>query len=330
MKQIVLGNRKAWIEDRPEPEPRGDWVLAKIHATPICGSDRGSFVGEQPTDVGGHEGVGEVVAVDRPKRLKIGDRIALMPLVGCGCCRLCRSGDYIYCQARPSYPMGHFGQYCLMQEDISPLIPDDVSWKLASLTGCALGPAFSSQKRMGVGPFDTILITGLGPVGLGATLVAKYRNAHVIAVDLEPFRMDLARRLGADGVLDARQDDLLRQIMDLTRGRGVTCALDCSGGPTAERLCLDACAPLGRVGFIGENHNAFEIGPSRDFIRKGLTLLGSWHFNLQDFDDMITLLRRSPQAEQLITHEFAMDAAQKAFDTFFSAQAGKVLIWPWK
>ena len=134
--------------------------------------------------------------------------------------------------------------------------------------------------RMAVGPLDTLLITGLGPVGLGALTIAKLHGARVIAVDTEPWRRDLAREMGADETLDASEANLLARVLDLTKGRGVDKAIDCSGNPAAERLCVDATTVRGWVAFIGENPNEIPLGPSRDLIRKGLTLIGSWHYNV--------------------------------------------------
>lgn len=329
MRGLVLGNGKAWVEDAPDPTPDDDWVIVKVHSSPICGSDKGVFCSEKPSRLGGHEGSGEVVAIDKATRLKVGDRVVLMPLAGCGRCEMCWRGDYIYCRNKPPV-QGHFAQYVKAREMALPLLPDDVSYDIGSLACCALGPAFDALKRLEVSGFDTLLITGLGPVGLGALTIAKFRGARVIATDVQPWRRERAREMGADEVLDAGADDLLEQIRDITDGRGPEKAIDCSGNPEAERLCLDSVCERGRIAFIGENQGELSVLPSRQFIRRGLTLLGAWHFNMNDYPDMLKILRRSPVVPKLISHTFSFDQAQQAFETFFSGKAAKVILKPWE
>ena len=202
MQRLVLGGRKAWLEEEPDPQPEGDWVVVKVHVSPICGSDKGAFLGEQPSRRAGHEGAGEVVAVDRAVHLKVGDRVVLQPGAACGVCERCLRGDLIYCAHGPAWD-GHFAQYVKKQEPLCTPLPDDISYEIGSLAGCALGPAFDALTRMGIGPLDTLLITGLGPVGLGALTIAKLHGARAIAVDGVPWRRNRAAEMGAEEVLDA-------------------------------------------------------------------------------------------------------------------------------
>ena len=118
-------------------------------------------------------------------------------------------------------------------------------------------------------------------------------------------------------------------MRDLTQGRGVDKAIDCSGNPAAERLCVDAATVRGWVAFVGENPGEVPLGPSRDLIRKGLNLVGSWHYNVTQFPRILEVLRRSPVAPKLISHRFPMAQGQQAFETFVSGEAAKVLLLPW-
>lgn len=328
MKSLVLHNSKAWLEDVPDPVPNREWVVVKIEATPICGSDRKAFTSEQPVRKAGHEGSGIVTAVNGSSLLKEGDRVILNPLSGCGTCALCRSGNYIYCRNKP--PFGtHFAEYVLVQDFVCTRLPDDISYDIGSLACCALGPAFSSMKRMGVTGYDTVLITGLGPVGMGAVTIAKFLGAKVIALDGIPFRQNMARELGADVVLDPSDPDIREKIRQAKGNDELRKAVEASGNSVAERLCLDMVDPCGFVAFIGENGEQIPIGPSDDFIRKGLTLLGSWHLNLNDREDIYAILRRSPVVGKLITDVFPLSRAQEAFEKFMSADTCKVLLKPW-
>ena len=329
MKTLALQNGKAWIEQVPDPTPDREWVVVKIEASPICGSDKRAFLSVDPVRTAGHEGAGIVVAARGSSLLKEGDRVILNPLSGCGVCSSCRSGNYIYCQDKPPYHT-HFAQYVLIQDFVCSKLPDDLSYEVGSLACCGLGPAFSSLKRLQVRGFDNVLITGLGPVGMGAVTIAKFLGARVIAVDRIPFRKNMASEMGADVVLDPDDPDVLEQIREASGRAPLLKAIDASGSPMAERLCLDAMAPGGAVSFIGENHDGLTIQPSKDFIRKGLTLIGSWHMNLADREDIYALLRRSPVVSRMITHTFGFSQVQTAFEQFMSGESCKVVLKPWQ
>jgi L-iditol 2-dehydrogenase len=327
MKQLVLGRGKARIEEVPDPKAEPGWVVIRAKALPICGSDKSGFYFDGESRWCGHEGTGEVVETAPNSRFSPGDRVIIEPQGGCETCALCRNGDYIYCP--DSYPpTTHFAELVKKREDIIRRLPDDVSFERGSLGGCALSPGFSSLERMGVGAFDTVLVTGLGPVGLGAVAVASFRGARVLAVEPQGFRRDLAHELGAEATLDPADADPVEWVRERTGGRGVSAAVDCSGRAEAERVCIDAAAVLGRVAFAGENQGNIEVSPSRDFIRKGLTVIGTWHMNLLDWPKVVELIRRKPEVEKIITHRFPFDRAQEAFETFFTGHAGKVLLVP--
>lgn len=328
MKSLVLQNSKAWLEDVPDLVPDREWVVVKIESTPICGSDRKAFLSEKPVRSAGHEGSGTVTAVRGSSLLREGDRVILNPLSGCGSCSLCRSGNYIYCRSKP--PFGtHFAEYVLVQDFVCTPLPDDISFDVGSLACCALGPAFSSSKRMNLSGYDTVLITGLGPVGLGAVTIAKFLGARVIALDTIAFRRNLALEIGADIVLDPADPEIRQKILAAKGKDPLRKAIEASGNPQAQRLCLDMAEPCGFVAFIGENSNQIPIGPSDDFIRKGLTLFGSWHLNLNDREDIYAILRHSPTIEKLISETYPLREAQKAFEHFMQADTCKVLLKPW-
>jgi L-iditol 2-dehydrogenase len=330
VKQVVLGEQKAWLEDAADPAPEGEWVVVKVHASPICGSDMHAYHAGGEHRGGGHEGTGEIVAVDAARHLAVGDRVAINPASGCGECRLCRSGYYIHCRNMPGGSGGHFAQYVRKQEWLCPKLPDDIDYDLGSLLGCALSPAYQALTRMGVNAFHSILITGLGPVGLGAVALAKFLGAEVIAVDLEPWRLERAKEIGADEALSPGNTDILAFVREKTGGEGVPRALDASGNEQAERLCIDALRPLGKVAFIGENQGDINYSPSRDGIRKGIEVIAAWHQNLNSFDDLITFLRRFPHAKRVISHTLGFSQVDEAFATFASRRSAKVILHPWE
>ena len=329
MKSLVMQNKKVWVQDAPAPVAGNGCVVVKVMSTPICGSDKGAFHSETPVRWAGHEGAGVVVDAGNSSLLKIGDRVVLNPLGGCGTCVYCRNGKYIFCRNMPECG-SHFVQYLAIHDFVCTVLPDEVSYDTGAMACCALGPAFSAIRRMQLSAFNTLLITGLGPVGMGAVAIAKFLNVRVIAVDAVPFRKKMAADFGVDVVLDAADPDLLQQVREAARPGRLLHALDASGNSKAERLCINAMDPGGTVAFAGENHSDLAVGPSNDFIRKGLTVFGVWHYDLSLWEEMKTLLHRSPLVPRLITHTFGFSQAQEAFDRFMGGDACKVVLHPWE
>ncbi|GAH60523.1 unnamed protein product, partial [marine sediment metagenome] len=289
-KAVILGKYKARLVEVPDPEPKEDWVLVKVQAAPMC-TEYKMFLAGHKADYLGHEAAGEVVEVAQPCKVKVGDRVVVMPQYPCWKCQLCISGDYIHCEN--SYDFAKFigspegsatvVQYLLKPSWLLPPIPESVSYEHASLALCALGPTFGAFDLMNVDSFDTVLITGAGPVGLGGIINARFRGARVIVAEFHPWRVKKAKELGAEAVIDPRNKDCVEQIKSLTNGIGVDKAVDCSGTVAAHRLCIDSTRRKGYVAFVGECFEETPIRISSDMIRKGLTLHGAWHYNLSLF-----------------------------------------------
>jgi len=332
----ILGERKAALIDVPDPQPKEDWALVKVHAAPMC-TEYKAFVAGRKADYLGHEAAGEVVAIARPGRVAVGDRVVVMPHLPCGKCPLCVSGEYIHCQNAYNFEAfigsregsATMAQYLLKPSWLLPQIPDGVSYEKASLACCALGPSFGAFDSMGLDVFDSVLITGAGPVGLGATVNAAYRGARTIVVESEPYRVNLAMELGAEAVLEPG-GDVVKQVMDMTDGVGVDCSLDCSGSTDAHRVLIDATRRKGKVAFVGECSDDLAIRPSRDMIRKGLTIIGSWHYNLGLFPALMQVIQHSPVIDKLITHVLPMSEIERAFEISASHKCGKIILKPWE
>lgn len=333
----ITGVRQAALVDVPDPHSRENWVVIKVHTAPMC-TEYKAWLAGTPTQSLGHEAVGEVVEVAQPNKLHVGDRVVVMPLYACGECPLCVGGDFIHCQSGTSVqaftgsPVGGatYAQYLLKPDWMAPRIPEGVSYDHAGLALCALGPSFGAMDRMNLTALDSILITGLGPVGLGAVVNAAYRGARIIAVDGVPYRADYARRLGADVVLDPADPQALQAVMELTHGLGVDKALDCSGNASAERFCLDAVRRRGQVTFVGECNDPLEIKVSPDMLRKGITVHGSWHYNLNLYPQVMQVIQRSPVAAQLISHSFPMSRVQDALALSSTHDTAKIMLHPWE
>ncbi len=336
-KAVITGERRAALVDVPDPRPKENWAVVKIHAAPMC-TEYKAFVAGHKAEFLGHEAAGEVVAVAQPCKVQPGDRVVVMPMYPCGKCALCLAGEYIHCEhtisveAFTGSPEGSatYAQYLIKPDWLLMPIPDGVSYERASLACCALGPSFGAYQAMRVNAFDTVLITGLGPVGLGAVANARYRGARVIAVESIPWRVEVAQAMGAAAVIDPRDEGAAQRIKDLTGGRGADCALDCSGTVKAQRLCIDATRRKGQVAYVGECNDDLAIKVSPDMIRKGLTIIGSWHYNINDFARIMHVIQSSPLIDRLISHVLPMSDIQGAFELSASHQTAKVILKPWE
>jgi L-iditol 2-dehydrogenase len=332
----ITGKRECQVIERPEPHAADDLVVVKIMAAPMCTEYKGYRDG-QVSDCLGHEAAGEVVEVARAGKVQPGDRVVVMPSYPCGKCALCLAGDYIHCQrgvdplriCRCDAGKATYAQYCLKQDWLLIPIPDGMPYDHAAMACCGLGPTFGAMQLMEVGAFDTVLITGMGPVGLGGVINGVHRGARVIAVEGGPFRARLAERLGADTVIDPADENALDRIFELTGGIGVDKAIDCSGSAAAQRLLIDATRRKGRVAFVGEA-DELTLHVSDDMIRKGLTLRGAWHWNLAQSHLMMRMIADvAPRLDALITHTFPMSEVRTAWELQLTGECGKVVLHPW-
>jgi L-iditol 2-dehydrogenase len=325
----IVGKRQAILVEKEMPALQEGWALVKIIAAPMCAEYKG-FVHGDISDALGHEAAGEVVEVAPGSRVKVGDRVVAMPLTSCGECEYCLSGDYIHCTSSQAVPLPTLAQYVAKPSWLLLKIPDGMSYEKASLACCGLGPSFGALEKMGVNAFSTVLITGLGPVGLGAVVNARFRGASVIAVEMNEYRQNLAREMGVEEIIDPRDPEVLQKIKALTGGKGPDCGIDCSGVVAAHRLQIDAVKRLGKVAFVGECNEETPIRISPDLIRKGISLIGAWHYNLNDFPKVLKVITESPLTNRLVTHTFPLSELQQAFEVSAGQCCAKVLLKPWE
>src|ERR671913_122773 len=205
------GDSTVELRQVPVPTPGPGQVLLRMRASTICGSDLRAIyhghVGPEPYDdvIAGHEPCGEVVEASPGGRLRTGDRVVVYHIVGCLRCRACRAGSYITCEA--TFPVkvaygyqrdGGHAEYLLAEEQSCLPLPDELSFVDGACVACGFGTAYEAVVRAEICGRDAVLVTGLGPVGMAAGLLAKAMGAErVIGYNRSPTRSDLARTLGA-------------------------------------------------------------------------------------------------------------------------------------
>src|SRR2546428_2958403 len=156
-------------------------------------------------------------------------------------------------------------------------LPDSLSFEEGAAISCGTGTAYGALKRLDVSGRDTLAVFGQGPVGLSATMLGRAMGARVIAVDVSPERLALARELGAEHTIDPRAVDPVKAIHDLTSGEGAETTMDCSGNPDARAQAVRSAGTWGRVAFVGEG-NTVTLDVSKDLLRRQITLHATWSF----------------------------------------------------
>jgi threonine dehydrogenase-like Zn-dependent dehydrogenase len=341
MKAVLLpGDRQVQVVEREIPRPGPGEVLVRTRASAICRSDMSLYVGNPIVgghDAGsglvvpGHEPAGDVVEVGPGTTgVEPGDRITGYLAIGCGHCEYCLIGERMLCprwQCLGFDVDGGDAEYFVLPAVNCLKLRSEVSYAAGALMTDMVGTQYHTQKRLGVSGSSTVAIFGLGPMGGAGVMVAHAHGAHVIAVDLLAERRDLAAELGADETVDAA-DEPVQRILELTDGRGVDIAIDCSGAPPAQNATLDCTKKMGRVAFVGESRTT-TINPSDQLIRKTLEVIGAWYFPLWEFDEIQRfVVRKRLPLDRLVTHTFSIDAADEAFRMFDQRETEKaVFAW---
>jgi len=333
----MLGDRKVEVVDVPEPEPRDDLVVVKIMSSVLCGSEAPAYhlPTGMPGDGGsGHEAAGVVWRTDRPLLVKEGDRVSIFPTYteNCHRCPACLSGEWLLCHnpmpRRSTAGWGTHSQFMLVPEYLCLPLPDDLSFDIGAMISDCIGTPYRAIRRLGIEAGNTVLVTGAGPIGAAAAIIAKYRNAKVISVDVNDYRLAQAQENGADHVFNPSRDDVLARVREIT-GRGVEAAVECSGTDDARTQCLDAVAPGGSVAFLGLKSPEVKANMLQHFTSKELTLIGSWASTPPEHFQIVGLIQGGMPAGKLITHRYGIDDAATAFRKFFDGETVKVALDMW-
>ena len=340
MKTIrLLGNRKSEVIEVPDPEPKDDLVVVKMMSSVVCGTEHHAYFSEAPVPIdggSGHEAAGVVWKTDKVARVKEGDRVTVFSsffggFEHCGHCPACTAGDWLHCRnmSPNRIRMGSHSQYMLVPEAVCLSIPEDVPFDTGAMIDDCIGTPFRAINRLGIGAGDAVLITGAGPIGAAAAIIAKFRNARVIVADVNDYRLEKAKKNGADHTLNPEKEDLLEAVREITGGKGVDAAVECSGVATAQTQCLDAAKAHGGVAFLGIKNMTVSVGMSQHFVLKELMLIGSWACSVPEHYEIVQAIQRGMPIDRIITHHFGMDDAPRALDTFFSGEGVKIAIHPW-
>lgn len=338
---VLPGNSTVEFREYPVPEPGHAQVLVAMKASSICGSDIRAIyrehLGKGPEGyqgvIAGHEPCGQIAQVGPGcKQFKVGDRVVVYHISGCGVCDECKHGYMISCRGefRAAYGWqrdGGHAPYLLAEENTLVRLPDSLSYIDGALCACGFGTAYEALRRMQVSGSDRLLITGLGPVGLAAAMLGRALGVkEIVGTDLAEGRLALASDLGlVDRVLKA-DASALDQILSLTGGHGCEASIDCSGAASARLLALQGTRDWGRCAYVGEGGTvSFEV--SKYLIHKQITLFGSWVTSLKHLEELVERLDRwGIHPDKTATHRLPLNQASEAYELAAEGQGGKVCL----
>jgi len=222
---------------------------------------------------------------------------------------------------------GGMAEFMLAEEKDLIWLPGELSYADGAQVACGFGTVYEGLEKIGISGNDSVLITGLGPVGLAtAALCRKLGAPLIIGIDKIPERMALARDLGLCDEVIASADDNVEQVRKLTGGFGVERAVDCSAHDAARATAIRATRKWGRIVFLGEGGRV-EFNPSPDLIHDQKTVFGSWVTSTWLMEELVEkLVRWNLHPAELVTHRFPLDRVAEAYSLMASGRCGKVAV----
>jgi len=338
MKALVKKERRPgiWLDEIAEPKIGPNDVLIKIAKTAICGTDMHIYKWDKwaqntipvPMAVG-HEYYGHIVEMgSEVAGFKAGDRVSGEGHITCGYCRNCRAGRRHLCRNTVGVGVnrpGAFAEYLAIPGGnafkLSAAISDDVA-SILDPFGNATHTALAFNM---VG--EDVLITGAGPIGIMAVAIARFVGArHVVITDVNDYRLQLARKMGASRAVNIARESLDQTMKDLDMQEGFDVGLEMSGNPAALRELLRTMHHGGSVAILGIPPEETAIDWNQ-VIFKGLTLKGIYGREMfETWYKMSSLLQSGLSLAPIITHHFAIADYIEGFETMGSGQSGKVIL----
>ena len=325
------------VVEEPIPVPSKGEVLIKMKASALCRSDLHRYHGmvlfdetdEEANITPGHEPCGIVEKLgEGVTKVKKGDRVAIYLGLGCGTCPDCLRGDVMLCkdfQCIGFQKNGAHADYMTIPEENCLLLPEKMDFITGALATDVGGTLYTACKRLNLNGTQTVVIIGCGPMGSGGILMAKGFGAKVIAVDLDDKRLKLAKELGADYIINPKDEDVLVKITEITNNMGCDGAIVTAGGNIPLSTALNSIKKRGTVALIAESNQA-QIDPSNQFIRTLNTLMGCWYFNRSDWEEISNfIVNHNIQLNKISSNTFSISEAEKAFPLFDSGKTQKVV-----
>jgi L-iditol 2-dehydrogenase len=345
---VLHGLNDLRVHEYVVPEPGSLEVLLKVHSCAICGTDPSVFSKGWPgmpafgTFIAGHEYSGEVVALGpNVDQFKVGDRVAIESHHGCGHCMNCKRGKYTIClnYGKPESGHRHYGftsnggyaQYAVNHISTLYRIPDNVSYDEAALVTTAACVHFALDNIGGLLGGETVAVMGPGAIGLMAVQLVKALGASkVILTGTRDDRLEVGKTLGADVIVNVKNEDPVKIVRELTDGLGADLVVECSGDGIAVQQAIDMAARGGRLSLVGVPHGLATINLHR-FVLEDMRAAGVRGEGMGDCARSLALMGDGKiLGKPLITHHFPLERIVEGVETFVQRTGGaiKVIIHP--
>ncbi|WP_415853695.1 zinc-binding dehydrogenase [Sinomonas sp. G460-2] len=330
------GERTLEIRDFPDPSPGPQDVIIEIRASGMCGSDLHHYRGPRetaPTVIVGHEPAGVIVEAGAEVPASwIGRSVMVHHYFGCGRCDQCHAGWPQLCreglQAMGHHVNGSHASFARVPFRAVLPMPEGLSFLASAAISCGSGTAWGALERIDLRGSDTIVIFGQGPVGLAATQLASAMGARVIALDIEPHRLERAREFGAAEVINPTEAESVRDaVLELTNGRGASKSLETSGSPIAVNQALEVLGLWGVACWVGRGSRA-QVDLS-DHLWSQITAKTSWTMSVQSMTRPADLVvERGIEVDALFTHRWKLSDAAQAYKVLDTQSTGKGVLLP--
>ena len=340
--KVAKGVGNVEVRDIPKPQiPHDDWVLIKVKAAGVCGTDLHIFHDKfryWPPVVLGHEFSGEIVETGKGvKRFNVGDRVVAEPKnEACGMCDVCRQGKIQLCEHRraPGWGVhGAFTDYIAMPEFLVHKMPDGLSYELAALTEPMAIAVHEVLERSKIECQDFVVVTGAGPIGILAAFVAKAAGASKIAMTGmsagEIIRFEVAKQLGVDYIINVEKENALDKVTELTNGKGADIVIETSGSGSAITQSVDFIKTGGRLCAIGLSNNQTVNFQWNKAMYKALDITFNFSSSYTAWDRAMSLMVNTKMdISKIITHKTTIDNWEKVFKDLEEEKGVKALFMP--
>jgi 6-hydroxycyclohex-1-ene-1-carbonyl-CoA dehydrogenase len=326
------------IEDVPVPDPGPGEIRVRVAGCGVCHTDlhyvdHGTPTFKPPPIILGHEIAGTVDAVgEGVERFESGDRVLLVAVTSCGSCEACRIGRENICENSGMFGNhrdGGYAEYVTAPAKDVFVLPEEIPLVEGSIIADAVTTPYHAVVNRGrVQPGDRVVVVGCGGVGLNVVQMARAMGASVVAVDRAPEKLEWAKRLGADHVVDTSEDERPDRTVRKLTGGGAAVAFEVVGLPATQELALGCLATGGRLVLVGYSPEAMSLNAGRVMFRE-LEVVGSLGCRPVDYPRVIDLVRQGKLClDGLVTHRFALEEIDAAFDTLRRGEALRAVVTP--
>jgi threonine 3-dehydrogenase len=342
MKALVKSRpeKGLWMEEVPVPVPGPNDVLIKVSKTAICGTDLHIYKWDEWAQktihtpmVIGHEYVGVIAEMGSEVRgFHIGERVSGEGHIACGYCRNCLRGRKHICERSVGIGVnrdGAFAEYVLVPAENVIMMDSKISDDFAAIMD-PLGNATHTALSFNVLGEDVIITGAGGPIGCMTIAICKFAGArNVVALETHPYRIGLARKMGATAVVNPMHDDLEEVKASLGITKGFDIGLECSGAPAAFNQMIEQMYNGGKISLLGILPSSTRVNWN-DIIFKGLHLKGIYGREMfETWYKMRQMVLTGLNLAPVITHHFDVDDFMKGFEVMESGECGKVIL-DWK